>query len=29
VFGEMMVFILVLLAGYAYVWKKGAFDWNK
>jgi NADH-quinone oxidoreductase subunit A len=29
VFIEMMIFILVLLAGYVYVWKKGAFDWNK
>jgi len=29
VFTEMMVFILVLLAGYVYVWKKGAFDWNR
>jgi NADH-quinone oxidoreductase subunit A len=29
VFAEMMIFILVLLAGYAYVWKKGTFDWNK
>jgi NADH-quinone oxidoreductase subunit A len=29
VFAEMMVFILVLLAGYVYVWKKGVFDWNR
>jgi NADH-quinone oxidoreductase subunit A len=29
VFAEMMIFILVLLAGYVYVWKKGAFDWNR
>jgi NADH-quinone oxidoreductase subunit A len=29
VFLEMIVFILVLLAGYVYVWKKGAFDWNQ
>ncbi len=29
VFAEMMVFILVLLAGYVYVWKKGTFDWNR
>ena len=29
VFIEMMIFILVLLAGYVYVWKKGVFDWNK
>jgi len=29
VFTEMMIFILVLLVGYVYVWKKGAFDWNR
>jgi NADH-quinone oxidoreductase subunit A len=29
VFTEMMIFIAVLLAGYVYAWKKGAFDWNK
>ncbi len=26
-FVEMLVFLAVLAAGYAYVWKKGAFDW--
>ena len=25
---EMLVFILVLLAGYVYVWKRGAFEWD-
>ncbi len=29
VFGEMMVFIAVLLAGYLYVWRRGALDWNR
>lgn len=29
VFAEMMIFILILLAGYVYVWKKGAFDWHR
>ena len=27
-FVEMMLFILILLIGYVYVWKKGAFDWE-
>ena len=26
-FGEMLIFILLLGVGYAYVWKKKAFDW--
>ncbi len=26
-FVEMFVFLLVLAVGYAYIWKKGAFDW--
>ena len=26
-FAEMLVFLLVLSVGYAYIWKKGAFDW--
>lgn len=26
-FIEMLVFLAVLAAGYAYIWKKGAFDW--
>jgi len=25
---EMFVFILVLLVGYVYAWKKGALDWE-
>ena len=27
-FIEMGVFILILLVGYAYVWKKGALEWE-
>jgi NADH-quinone oxidoreductase subunit A len=27
-FGEMLVFILLLAVGYAYVWKKKVFDWK-
>jgi len=26
-FIEMMIFIAILLVGYAYVWRKGAFEW--
>lgn len=26
-FVEMLVFLAVLAVGYAYIWKKGAFDW--
>lgn len=26
-FVEMVVFLAVLIVGYAYIWKKGAFDW--
>ena len=29
VYFEMMVFVLLLLAGYIYVVKKGAFDWGE
>ena len=25
---EMLVFILLLLVGYAYIWKKGALEWD-
>jgi len=25
---EVLTFMLVLLVGYFYVWKKGAFDWE-
>ena len=28
VFGEMLVFILLLGVGYVYAWKKKAFDWT-
>jgi len=27
-FGEMVVFIVLLGVGYVYVWKKKAFDWK-
>jgi len=27
-FIEMMLFIFILLVGYIYVWKKGAFNWE-
>jgi NADH-quinone oxidoreductase subunit A len=27
-FVEMMLFLLVLLVGYAYAWKKGALEWE-
>ncbi|MBF0460193.1 MAG: NADH-quinone oxidoreductase subunit A [Magnetococcales bacterium] len=27
-FVEMVLFLLVLLVGYAYVWKKGALEWE-
>ncbi len=26
-FTEMLVFLVFLAVGYAYIWKKGAFDW--
>ncbi len=25
---EMLVFIAILFAGYVYVWKRGAFEWD-
>ena len=28
-FVEMMIYIAILLVGYFYLWKKGAFDWHK
>lgn len=28
VFGEMLLFILLLAVGYVYCWKKRAFDWK-
>src|SRR3989339_2179204 len=27
-FLEMLVFVLILLVGYLYVWKKGALEWE-
>jgi NADH-quinone oxidoreductase subunit A len=27
-FIEMLVFVAILLVGYVYVWKKGAFEWD-
>jgi len=28
-FVEMFLYIAILLAGYVYVWKKGALDWSR
>jgi len=28
-FIEMLLYIVILLAGYIYLWKKGALDWNR
>jgi len=28
-FLEMLVFLVILLVGYAYVWRKGDLDWDK
>ncbi len=28
-FVEMLVFLFILLVGYAYVWRKGDLDWDK
>src|ERR1700730_8457028 len=27
-FFEMFIYIVILLAGYIYIWKKGALDWS-
>ena len=27
-FGEMLVFIGILLVGYIWIWKKGALEWE-
>lgn len=27
-FAEMMLYIAIILVGYVYLWKRGAFDWN-
>jgi NADH-quinone oxidoreductase subunit A len=29
VYAEMMIFVVLLLVGYVYVLKKGAFDWGE
>jgi len=28
-FLEMLLYIAILLAGYVYIWKKGALDWKR
>jgi NADH-quinone oxidoreductase subunit A len=28
-FVEMLLFILLVLAGYFYIWKKGVLDWSQ
>ncbi len=28
-FVEMFLYMVVLFAGYVYLWKKGAFDWSR
>jgi NADH-quinone oxidoreductase subunit A len=28
-FVQVLVFFLILVAGYVYVWKKGVLDWNR
>jgi len=28
-FIEMLLYVAVLLAGYVYIWKKGALDWKR
>jgi NADH-quinone oxidoreductase subunit A len=28
-FVEMLLYIVILLAGYVYIWKKGALDWSR
>ncbi|HSP90079.1 MAG TPA: NADH-quinone oxidoreductase subunit A, partial [Vicinamibacterales bacterium] len=28
-FGQVLVFFVILAAGYAYIWKKGVLDWNR
>jgi NADH-quinone oxidoreductase subunit A len=28
-FSQVVLFLLLLLAGYIYVWRKGALDWGK
>jgi NADH-quinone oxidoreductase subunit A len=28
-FVEMLLYIIILLVGYVFLWKKGALDWNR
>ncbi len=28
-FAEMLLYIIILLVGYIYLWKKGALDWDR
>jgi len=28
-FVEMLLYIIILLAGYIFLWKKGALDWSR
>lgn len=28
-FAEMFLYIAIILAGFVYIWKKGALDWNQ
>jgi NADH-quinone oxidoreductase subunit A len=28
-FVEMFVYVIILLAGYFYIWRKGALDWSR
>jgi NADH-quinone oxidoreductase subunit A len=28
-FLEMLLYLLLLMAGYVYLWKKGALDWSR
>jgi len=28
-FGEMLVFVILVLAGFFYIWRKGALDWSR
>jgi NADH-quinone oxidoreductase subunit A len=28
-FVEMLLYIIILLTGYVFLWKKGALDWNR
>ena len=27
-FGEMLVFVILIVSGFFYIWKKGALDWS-